>query len=48
MAKPAKKEDVNIKKSAQRWQSDVIVDLIKQYGFPTLAHVVSVAGYLEF
>src|ERR1700730_6153008 len=37
MAKPAKKEDVNIKKSTQRWQSDVIVDLIKQYGFPYIA-----------
>ena len=37
MAKPAKKEDINIKKSNQRWQSDVIVDLIKQYGFPYIA-----------
>src|SRR5260370_38275295 len=37
MAKPAKKEDTNIKKSNQRWQSDVIVDLIKQYGFPYIA-----------
>ena len=37
MAKPAKKADTNIKKSNQRWQSDVIVDLIKQYGFPYIA-----------
>ena len=37
MAKPAKKEDASIKKSTQRWQSDVIVDLIKQYGFPYIA-----------
>jgi acetolactate synthase-1/2/3 large subunit len=27
----------NIKKSTQRWQSDVIVDLIKQYGFPYIS-----------
>src|ERR1051325_9037255 len=26
-----------IKKSSQRWQSDVIVDLIKQYEFPYIA-----------
>src|SRR5262249_54860946 len=37
MAKPAKKENASIKKSTQRWQSDVIVDLIKQYGFPYIA-----------
>ena len=29
--------DTGIKKSAQRWQSDIIVDLIKQYGFPYIA-----------
>jgi acetolactate synthase-1/2/3 large subunit len=29
--------DTNIKKSSQRWQSDVIVDLIKQYGFSYIA-----------
>jgi acetolactate synthase-1/2/3 large subunit len=29
--------DTEIKKSAQRWQSDVIVDLIKQYDFPYIA-----------
>jgi acetolactate synthase-1/2/3 large subunit len=27
----------NIQKSTQRWQSDVVVDLIKQYGFPYIA-----------
>jgi len=29
--------DSQIKKSSQRWQSDVIVDLIKQYEFPYIA-----------
>ena len=38
MSDLAKKEDPSdIKKSSQRWQSDVIVDLIKQYGFPYIA-----------
>ena len=26
-----------IRKSNQRWQSDIIVDLIKQYDFPYIA-----------
>jgi hypothetical protein len=34
MSEPSKQGDSNIKKSNQRWQSDVVVDLIKQYGFP--------------
>src|SRR5678815_3194102 len=29
--------NTSIKKSTQRWQSDVVVDLIKQYGFPYIA-----------
>ena len=29
--------DASIKKSTQRWQSDIIVDLIKQYDFPYIA-----------
>ena len=29
--------ETEIKKSTQRWQSDIIVDLIKQYGFPYIA-----------
>ena len=29
--------ETEIKKSSQRWQSDVIVDLIKQYEFPYIA-----------
>src|SRR5438105_1591720 len=29
--------ETDIKKSTQRWQSDVIVDLIKQYEFPYIA-----------
>jgi thiamine pyrophosphate-dependent acetolactate synthase large subunit-like protein len=29
--------DGEIKKSTERWQSDIIVDLIKQYGFPYIA-----------
>jgi hypothetical protein len=29
--------DTAIRKSTQRWQSDVIVDLIKQYEFPYIA-----------
>ena len=29
--------DGEIKKSSERWQSDIIVDLIKQYGFPYIA-----------
>jgi acetolactate synthase I/II/III large subunit len=33
----ASKQDGTIKKSTQRWQSDVIVDLIKQYDFPYIA-----------
>jgi acetolactate synthase-1/2/3 large subunit len=33
----AKEEKTAIKKSDQRWQSDIIVDLIKQYGFPYVA-----------
>ena len=37
MAKPATKED--IKKSARRWQSDVIVDMIKRYGFEYTSRV---------
>ncbi len=32
-----KQGNPNIKKSNQRWQSDVIVDLIKQYGFPYIS-----------
>jgi acetolactate synthase-1/2/3 large subunit len=32
-----KQGSTSIKKSTQRWQSDVIVDLIKQYGFPYIA-----------
>src|SRR3989442_1676612 len=32
-----KQGNPNIKKSNQRWQSDLIVDLIKQYGFPYIA-----------
>ena len=34
MSEPSKQGDDGIKKSTQRWQSDVIVDLIKQYEFP--------------
>lgn len=33
----AKEDKTAIKKSDQRWQSDIIVDLIKQYGFPYVA-----------
>ncbi len=33
MAKPAKKASSGIKKSDRRWQSDVIVDMIKRYDF---------------
>ncbi|MCZ6906567.1 MAG: thiamine pyrophosphate-binding protein, partial [Deltaproteobacteria bacterium] len=33
----AKGGKAGVKKSDQRWQSDVIVDLIKQYGFPYVA-----------
>ena len=32
MAKPAPRAE-SIKKSDKRWQSDVIVDMIKRYGF---------------
>jgi len=34
MSDTLKQGNANIKKSTQRWQSDVVVDLIKQYGFP--------------
>ena len=37
MSEPSKQSDNGIKKSTQRWQSDVIVDLIKQYKFPYIA-----------
>ena len=37
MSEPSKQADDGIKKSTQRWQSDVIVDLIKQYKFPYIA-----------
>ena len=33
----AKEGKAGVKKSDQRWQSDIIVDLIKQYGFPYVA-----------
>jgi len=36
MAKPALKADT-IKKSDRRWQSDVIVDMIKRYDFEYIA-----------
>src|SRR3972149_4084201 len=36
MAKPATKVET-IKKSDKRWQSDVIVDMIKRYGFEYIA-----------
>jgi len=36
MAKPAQKTET-IKKSAKKWQSDVIVDMIKRYGFEHIA-----------
>ena len=36
MAKPAPKAET-IKKSDKRWQSDVIVDMIKRYGFEYIA-----------
>ena len=29
--------DDKIKKSTERWQSDIIVDLIKQFDFPYIA-----------
>ena len=29
--------DDKIKKSGERWQSDIIVDLIKQFDFPYIA-----------
>ena len=35
MAKPAEK--LTIKKSDRRWQSDIIVDMIKRYGFEHIA-----------
>jgi acetolactate synthase I/II/III large subunit len=37
MTETSKRANNNIKKSNQRWQSDVIVDLIKQYDFPYIA-----------
>ena len=37
MSDATKQTDSSIKKSTQRWQSDVVVDLIKQYGFPYIA-----------
>ncbi|HVO91644.1 MAG TPA: thiamine pyrophosphate-binding protein, partial [Terriglobales bacterium] len=37
MSEPLKQDDSAIKKSTQRWQSDIIVDLIKQYDFPYIA-----------
>ncbi len=36
MAKPAPRVET-IKKSDKRWQSDVIVDMIKRYGFEYIA-----------
>ena len=30
-------KNMAIKKSNQRWQSDIIVDMIKLYGFPYIA-----------
>src|SRR2546422_3024545 len=36
MAKPASKVET-IKKSDRRWQSDIIVDMIKRYGFEYIA-----------
>ncbi len=37
MSEASKQGDSDIRKSTQRWQSDVIVDLIKQYEFPYIA-----------
>ena len=37
MAKPAAKEESQIKKSDRRWQSDIIVDMIKRYQFEYIA-----------
>ena len=37
MSEPSKQGDNGIKKSSERWQSDIIVDLIKQYEFPYIA-----------
>ncbi len=37
MAKPATPVNTDIKKSDRRWQSDVIVDMIKRYGFEYIA-----------
>src|SRR5918995_2943662 len=37
MSESSKSDKSAIKKSTQRWQSDVIVDLIKQYDFPYIA-----------
>ena len=37
MSEASKTDKSAIKKSTQRWQSDVIVDLIKQYDFPYIA-----------
>lgn len=37
MAKPERSEPSAIKKSDRRWQSDVIVDMVKRYGFEYIA-----------
>ena len=37
MSEPSTANNKPVKKSEERWQSDVIVDLIKQYGFPYIA-----------
>src|SRR5918992_1434176 len=37
MSESSNSDKSSIKKSTQRWQSDVIVDLIKQYEFPYIA-----------
>jgi acetolactate synthase-1/2/3 large subunit len=37
MAKPASKVSTDVKKSDRRWQSDIIVDMIKRYGFEYIA-----------
>src|SRR5438552_7541565 len=37
MSDTLKQGNTSIKKSTQRWQSDVVVDLIKQYEFPYIA-----------
>ena len=37
MSDTTQQGNTSIKKSTQRWQSDVVVDLIKQYGFPYIA-----------